>query len=669
MLAGYCRALCHPGVSTCLLAFVLTGCGWFNDDRGVFVDPRDDYLDAKPGRAIAVPADMAADRLGDPTPIPPTPTQDNANYYPHRPPLPDAIYGDEKSEEVRIQRIGERRWLVVPEEATTIWPKLKQFFAENGVRLADERTNHGRLDTEWLTLGVERPRDLVRLTLLESREEAGSAQRRDERGTGNAACGTRHSRRHKRDSPAASDSDQGNARAIVRRFRICVPARVGAEQRLLAEIGAYIAAKVAEQTISMVATRIPTQAKSLMERNDSGAPALRLNLDLERAWATVGQALSNAEVEVLDVDSDARRYHIKVTEQTFSGEDERGFFGRMFSFGDGRGQEYRLLLEPVAQRRRQRVLADRARCRRSATGTRGGATIARTRARVRRLSEIADRQRWDQQSLTELSLSAPCGLASLGSGSRGNGTLVALAQRLFLVDCGFPVRTTEARLLQLGVRPAQINAIFVSHEHSDHASGVAAFAHKYALPVYASQGTRAALKGGLHAHVLYPGESVHIGDVEVVPITVPHDAREPTQFVFNGAGYRLGVLSDLGHITPHVIEAYGGLNALLVEANHDRRMLQQGRYPASVKRRVGGDHGHLSNEQTARLLTHIAHPGLHVIIGHVSEENNAEALLHGVLEPLRPELGSLQYATQQDGHGWIAPGEDPPAAQHSPQTV
>ena len=109
-----------------------------------------------------------------------------------------------------------------------------------------------------------------------------------------------------------------------------------------------------------------------------------------------------------------------------------------------------------------------------------------------------------------------------------------------------------------------------------------------AVPVYATHGTKTAMKGGLPARTIYPGEPLRFGSVDVLPVTVPHDAREPTQFVFSGDNFRLGVLSDLGHITPHVVGHYQALDAVLMEANHDRGLLQQGRYPPSVKRRVGG---------------------------------------------------------------------------------
>ncbi|MEM1229685.1 MAG: MBL fold metallo-hydrolase [Pseudomonadota bacterium] len=245
-------------------------------------------------------------------------------------------------------------------------------------------------------------------------------------------------------------------------------------------------------------------------------------------------------------------------------------------------------------------------------------------------------------------------MASLGSGSKGNGTLVQLGGELLLVDCGFGLRAVTNRLARLALRPADLTAILVSHEHSDHMQGVAALAHRYNIPVYASHGTLRACAGKLFGRAFTSDEPFFINAVEVTPVTVPHDAREPTQFTFSADGVRMGVLSDLGHVTAHVSRAYRDLDVLLLEANHDRDMLASGRYPPSVKRRVGGDLGHLANEQALALLEQIAHPGLQEQLGNISGENNHMERLQQLFEPLRPRLAALGYATQGEGHGWTA---------------
>lgn len=247
-------------------------------------------------------------------------------------------------------------------------------------------------------------------------------------------------------------------------------------------------------------------------------------------------------------------------------------------------------------------------------------------------------------------------LASLGSGSRGNGTLVELGGELLLIDCGFTLKQAEARLARLGVRPAELTAVLVTHEHSDHMSGVAALAHKYALPVFGTYGTlnsRAARQASVVGRVVDPFQAFQIGAVTVQPVVVPHDAREPTQFVFRHDDLRVGVISDLGHVTPYVVEHYQGLDLLLMESNHDRDMLLRGRYPESVKRRIASSLGHLSNEQAAGFLEQVCHPGLRVVVGHVSEENNHADLLVGAFEPLQGVVAGLGFATQDEGADWL----------------
>ena len=245
------------------------------------------------------------------------------------------------------------------------------------------------------------------------------------------------------------------------------------------------------------------------------------------------------------------------------------------------------------------------------------------------------------------------GFASLGSGSKGNGTLVDIGGELILVDCGFTLKQTEARLGRLGVAPGDLSAILVTHEHSDHASGVAALSHKYAVPVYGSHGTLKSARVNLLGCAINTHNVFSIGEVAVVPVIVPHDAREPTQFVFEHRGLRVGVISDLGQITPFVAQQYQRCDGLMMEANHDRQMLLRGRYPENVKRRIAGNLGHLSNEQAAGFLEAVGHPGLQVVVGHVSEENNHPDLLEESFARFRNEVRELAYATQDDGMDWV----------------
>ena len=245
------------------------------------------------------------------------------------------------------------------------------------------------------------------------------------------------------------------------------------------------------------------------------------------------------------------------------------------------------------------------------------------------------------------------GFASLGSGSRGNGTLVFLGEKLFLVDCGFSLKQAEKRLARLGVSGGDIDGIFVTHEHADHISGVVPFSHKYKIPIYASFGTAKSLGKGGDLRCFDGDKKFELEGIWVNPVIVPHDAREATQFTFSFKDECVGVLSDLGFVTDHVIEQFGPFNQLLLEANHDEDILVKGAYPQRLKNRIRSDYGHLSNNQSFAALQQFAHRNLEVVIGHVSEQNNSNEQLEAVFEPIRAELKGLYYATQKEGFDWV----------------
>jgi phosphoribosyl 1,2-cyclic phosphodiesterase len=246
-------------------------------------------------------------------------------------------------------------------------------------------------------------------------------------------------------------------------------------------------------------------------------------------------------------------------------------------------------------------------------------------------------------------------LASLGSGSRGNGSIVAMGDVVLLVDCGFPVKETIRRLARLGLTPADLTAVLVTHEHGDHSRGVQPLCKRFGLPVFLSHGTRAALSKWRDVDVrpFNSHDELTIGSVGVCPVPVPHDAREPTQFVFESAGNRVGVLTDIGHITSHVVERYRGCRALLVESNHDPEMLRTGPYPGPLKRRIAGPLGHLANAQAAAFLEAVAHDDLgQVVVGHISEQNNSSEHLHVAFARVRSKLPAITFATQNGGAHW-----------------
>jgi phosphoribosyl 1,2-cyclic phosphodiesterase len=247
-------------------------------------------------------------------------------------------------------------------------------------------------------------------------------------------------------------------------------------------------------------------------------------------------------------------------------------------------------------------------------------------------------------------------LAALGSGSRGNGLLVEHGQTCLLVDCGFSLRATLERLRELGRTAEDLSGILVTHEHSDHIKGVQALSLRYQLPVYMTHGTaRHRAVDGVQRRRLIRGQAgFRLGDIDVQAVTVPHDAREPCQYVFEAAGRKLGILTDLGHVTPQVQQSYSDCDGLFVESNHDEQMLADGPYPHSLKRRVGGNWGHLSNAQTRGLLLGLSLDRLqHLVVGHISEKNNAPELVAEALRLEQLEHTRVCYAEQDQILNWI----------------
>ncbi|MCO6412384.1 MAG: MBL fold metallo-hydrolase [Thiogranum sp.] len=246
--------------------------------------------------------------------------------------------------------------------------------------------------------------------------------------------------------------------------------------------------------------------------------------------------------------------------------------------------------------------------------------------------------------------------ASLGSGSRGNATLVEADGTRVLVDCGFSCAETEKRLARLALDPRDIDAVLVTHEHSDHIAGVARFSRRFGVPVWMTAGTEAMHQGGELAawHCFSSHEVFAIGALEVRPFPVPHDAREPCQFVFSDGAVRLGVLTDAGSVSLHMVQALERLDALLLECNHDTGMLSSGPYPPALKDRVGGRFGHLSNDQAADLLIKIDTRKLqHLVAAHLSDKNNHPSLARQALcAALGCAMADICVADQEAGLAW-----------------
>jgi phosphoribosyl 1,2-cyclic phosphodiesterase len=251
--------------------------------------------------------------------------------------------------------------------------------------------------------------------------------------------------------------------------------------------------------------------------------------------------------------------------------------------------------------------------------------------------------------------------ASLGSGSEGNALLIESGATRILIDCGFGHAQAQARLARLGVVPESINAIFITHEHSDHIGGAARFSDKFGAQLYMTYGTHwAAQRSYARAYdaravrCVDSAEAFAIGDLEVRPFPVPHDARQPVQCVVTDGDVRLGVLTDVGEITSTIEAALSACDALMLEANHDEDMLAKGNYPAMLKRRISGREGHLSNAASAAMLSRIDCSKLqHLVAAHLSQSNNtAEHARTAFSQALNCAPEWIDVACQHNGFNW-----------------
>jgi uncharacterized lipoprotein len=342
-----CFSIVRMASRALLLSALVAGCGWFGDKEPKERNPND-YLQAQPETDLQVPADLPSKPGLDPFPVPQIAQQTNPSFYPKKPPLPDAMYANDNRNEVRIQRLGGRAWLAIPEPPSTAWPKIKQFFADNGVAFDYEDPEEGRLNTIWLALEASGYRDIVRTTLAGAKQAEASSQGRDrllirvEQGLQPTA--TEVHLRHDNDLQGIQTAADVTSLAAINSDSD------SAENKLLSEIGAYIAARVAESTVSRVAQKIGSGAKAELIRNAEGQPVLRLFLDRGRAWATLGQSLRNAEVVEVDVveqSSDAGSIEVLLPQSLFGDDKSKGLLCRL-TFSCGQASEVNVTLRMSA---------------------------------------------------------------------------------------------------------------------------------------------------------------------------------------------------------------------------------------------------------------------------------------------------------------------------------
>ena len=244
--------------------------------------------------------------------------------------------------------------------------------------------------------------------------------------------------------------------------------------------------------------------------------------------------------------------------------------------------------------------------------------------------------------------------ASLGSGSRGNATLVESATTCVMIDCGFNHKQTLLRLERLGKKPADITAICLTHEHGDHIAGVKLFSKRYGTPVYMTQGTANALEDIQSSVLINAGDVLDFGELEITSVAVSHDAAEPCQYVIRENHQRLGLLTDIGYACEAVLNAYQDCDAMILEANYDNALLDSGPYPESVKARIAGDRGHLSNEQSLALVKALQFENVHALaIAHVSGKNNHRETITSLFrQHFGKDVEKMDFVCQQRGMPW-----------------
>lgn len=252
-------------------------------------------------------------------------------------------------------------------------------------------------------------------------------------------------------------------------------------------------------------------------------------------------------------------------------------------------------------------------------------------------------------------------MCSIASGSSGNCIYVGSDNTHLLVDTGISKKRIEEGLHDLEIKGEELDGILVTHEHSDHIQGLGVFSRKYEIPIYATPGTIRGIEecrtlGKMPEGLLHPIETdkaFTLGEIEIHPFAVSHDANEPCGYRFESGRRAVAVATDLGMYDDYIVQNLQKLDAVLLEANHDVHMLEVGSYPYPLKRRILGDRGHLSNELSGRLLCDILHENLkHIVLGHLSKENNYARLAYETVK-LEVTLGENEFKGE-DLHMFVA---------------
>lgn len=240
---------------------------------------------------------------------------------------------------------------------------------------------------------------------------------------------------------------------------------------------------------------------------------------------------------------------------------------------------------------------------------------------------------------------------SIASGSSGNCVYAGTENTHLLIDAGISAKRIEKGLFEVGLKPGEVSGICITHEHSDHVKGLGVLARKYEIPVFGTAPTLKAIQN-MKSLGEYPKELLHpimpdvdftVGDIVIKPFHIDHDAADPVAYRIQAENKSIAIATDLGHFNQYTIDHLLDLDAVLIESNHDKRMLETGPYPYYLKRRILGDFGHLSNENAGRLLNYILNDRLkHILLGHLSQENNLPELAFETVR-LEVDMGECPY--------------------------
>jgi len=252
-------------------------------------------------------------------------------------------------------------------------------------------------------------------------------------------------------------------------------------------------------------------------------------------------------------------------------------------------------------------------------------------------------------------------ISSLNSGSNGNCYYIGNQHEAVLIDAGLSCRETEMRIARSGLLFNKIRAVFISHEHSDHTRGVAVIARKYQIPVYITRDTFKNSRLRLDAHLTRhfdPYSPVNIGGLSVNAFPKQHDAYEPHSFTVTGNGITVGIMTDIGAACDHVVQNFSKCHAVFLEANYDEDMLESGRYPVYLKKRIRSDQGHLSNHQALELfITHKPEFMSHLLLSHLSQDNNNPHLVEKLFKIHAGEIHVAIASRHQESEVYFITGE------------